>query len=59
MNYLEEFNGAPCKIFVCRCSECKATKNRRANRRSKIKIKRMLNKKRRKVVNTGVTFYWA
>jgi hypothetical protein len=34
-------------------------KNMRKNRKLKKKVKRLLNKKRRKEVGTGVVFYWA
>lgn len=52
-------NNTPSKIFVCRCEQCRYVKNKRKNRKFKNKIKRMLNKKRRKEVGTGVVFYWA
>ena len=49
----------PGKIWVCHCKQCRYAKNMRKNRKLKKKIKRLLNKKRRKEVGTGVVFYWA
>ena len=49
----------PSKIWVCHCEQCRYVKNMRKNRKLKKKIKRFLNKKRRKGVGTGVVFYWA
>lgn len=49
----------PSKIWVCHCEQCRYAKNKRKNRKLKKKIKRLLNKKRRKEVGTGVVFYWA
>lgn len=49
----------PSKIWVCHCKQCRFVKNKRKNRKLKKKVKRLLNKKRRKEVGTGVVFYWA
>ena len=49
----------PSKIWVCHCEQCRYVKNKRKNRKLKKKVNRMLNKKRRKEVGTGVVFYWA
>lgn len=49
----------PSKIWVCHCEQCRYEKNKRKNRKLKKKVKRLLNKKRRKEVGTGVVFYWA
>ena len=49
----------PSKIWVCHCEQCRYVKNKRKNRKLKKKVKRLLNKKRRKGVGTGVVFYWA
>ena len=49
----------PSKIWVCHCEQCRYVKNKRKNRKLKKKVKRLLNKKRRKEVGTGVVFYWA
>ena len=47
------------KIVSCHCEQCRYVKNKRKNRKLKKKVKRLLNKKRRKGVGTGVVFYWA
>ena len=52
-------NSVPSKIWVCHCEQCRYVKNKRKNRKLKKKVKRLLNKKRRKEVGTGVVFYWA
>ena len=52
-------NSVPSKIWVCNCEQCRYVKNKRKNRKVKIKIKRLLNKKRRKEVGYGITYYWA
>lgn len=49
----------PSKVWVCHCEQCRYVKNKRKNRKLKKKIKRLLNKKRRKETGTGVVFYWA
>lgn len=49
----------PSKIWVCHCKQCRSAKNKRKNRNLKKKIKRWLNKKRRKETGAGVIFYWA
>lgn len=51
--------GVPSKIYVCHCEQCRYVKNKRKNRKLKVKIKRLLNKKRRKEVGSGITYYWA
>lgn len=49
-----------CKVFVCRCEQCKFVKNKRKNRTLKKKIKRLMNKKIRKCEDGKVyNFYWA
>ena len=48
------------KIISCHCEQCRHVKNQRKNRKSKKKIKRWLNKKRRKSeFGTIVYYYWA
>lgn len=49
----------PSKIWVCHCEQCRYVKNKRKNRKFKKKVKRQLNKKRRKEVGTCIVFYWA
>lgn len=50
----------PAKIYICHCKQCKAIKNKRKNRKMKIKIKRLFNKKLRKSEDGEVfNFYWA
>jgi len=49
----------PAKIYVCHCKQCRHVKNKRKNRKFKKKVKRLLNKKRRKATGCGVVFYWA
>jgi len=56
---LIEYEKAPAKIFVCHCEQCRGCKSKRKNRKLKKKIKRLLNKKRRKNTGVGVVFYWA
>ena len=56
---LEDVEMYPNKIYVCHCEQCRYTKNKRKNRKLKKKIKRLLNKKRRTGVGTGVVWYWA
>ena len=48
----------PSKIWVCHCKQCRYAKNSRRNRKNKNKIKRWLNKKRRKNTGSGIVFYW-
>jgi hypothetical protein len=48
----------PKKIWVCRCKQCRYVKNKRKNRKLKKRIKRLLNKKRRKGFGKYVVFYW-
>jgi hypothetical protein len=46
------------KVFVCTCSQCKGVKNKRHKARKK--IKRMINKKRRKMkLGEVYNFYYA
>jgi len=48
------------KIKICTCDQCKGVKNKRKNRKLKKKIKRLLNKKRRKSTKDEYfNFYWA
>lgn len=51
------------KHFVkeCTCEQCRFMKNKRKNRKYKKKVKRMLNKKRRKskIGDKPIIFYWA
>lgn len=48
------------KIQVCTCEQCRAAKNKRKNRNLKKRIKRWLNKKRRKGEEGEVfNYYWA
>lgn len=51
------------KHFVksCTCEQCRHAKDKRKNRNYKKKVKRMLNKKRRKAEegDRPVIFYWA
>ena len=51
----------PANIHVCQCSQCKAAKNTTGNRRSKKKVKRILNKlmRSKKQVGKHITYYWA
>lgn len=43
------------KIIVCKCRQCKAVNKRGKNK----KVKRMLNKGRRKNKEQYFVFYWA
>lgn len=45
------------KVIVCTCVQCRFCKNKRKNRKLKSKIKRLLNKKRRKG-KEGDVFNW-
>lgn len=48
------------KIFVCHCEQCKYVKNKRKNRKSKKIIKRLMNKRMRKLsVGKVSNYYWA
>lgn len=48
------------KIYTCTCEQCKYVKIKRKNRKWKKKMKRLLNKKRRKSEEGEVfNFYWA
>lgn len=51
--------GCPAKIKVCQCEQCKAARNKTKNRQLKRKVKRLLNKKRRTVIDKVLTYYWA
>ena len=47
-------------IKVCTCTQCKAVRKKRKNRKLKRTLKRKLNKKRRKSnLDEIVNFYWA
>jgi len=49
-----------CRIKVCTCKQCRAVKNKKKNRNAKIRIRRLMNKRRRKNPDgTVVNFYWA
>lgn len=56
--YLDEFS-TPNKIWVCHCEQCRYVKNKRKNRKFKKKIRRLLNKRRRREDGVGVIHYWA
>lgn len=59
-NYLDDnYSHTPNKVWVCHCEQCKYVKNKRKNRKDKKIIKRLLNKKRRRGDDSGVTHYWA
>lgn len=48
------------RIKSCTCIQCKYVKNKRKHRKYKKKIKRILNKKRRKAkFGEMFTYYWA
>jgi len=48
------------KIKVCTCEQCRGVKNKRKNRNVKKRVKRLMNKKRRKGKEGEVhNFYWA
>lgn len=50
----------PAHILVCHCEQCRYVKNKRKNRKYKQKIKRLMNKRRRKCdVDKIFNFYWA
>ena len=60
MNLEEDFDDfIPSKIHVCNCEQCRLTKNKRKNRNLKNRIRRMLNKKRRKQSGSRINFYLA
>lgn len=48
------------QIRACICKQCRAIKAKRKNRKLKKKIKRLLNKKRRKakITDAPFTYYW-
>lgn len=49
-----------CNLKVCNCEQCKFVKNKRKNRKTKKKIKRLLNKRVRKSdLKKVINFYWA
>lgn len=52
-------DNTPNKIWVCHCEQCTYAKNKRKNRKLKKKVKRLLNKKRRKGTGSGIIHYWA
>lgn len=46
-------------VFVCHCEQCRYVKNKRKNRKSKKKIKRLMNKKLRKAkIGDVFNYYW-
>lgn len=48
------------KIFVCTCEQCRYVKNMRKNRRSKKVIKRLMNKRLRKLkIGKVSNYFWA
>ena len=48
------------KIFVCTCEQCRYVKNMRKNRRSKKVIKRLMNKRLRKLkIGKASNYYWS
>lgn len=49
------------KVKVCLCEQCRYVKNKRKNRIYKRKIKKMLNKRRRKDLEDTKIYnhYWA
>ena len=49
------------KVKTCTCEQCKGVKNKRKNRKLKARIKRLLNKKRRRDLEDTeyYTHYWA
>lgn len=49
------------KIKICNCEQCKYVKSKRKNRKVKAKVKRLLNKKRRRDLEDTQYFnyYWA
>lgn len=49
---------APCDIHVCTCEQCRAVKRKTKNRSLKKKIKRLLNKKRRKQFGKKICYMW-
>jgi len=49
----------PAKIIVCQCKHCKYVRAKRKNRKMKKKVKRWMNKKRRKTEDEYITHYWA
>lgn len=47
-------------VKVCTCTQCRAVSNKSKNRSLKKKIKRLMNKKRRRSKEGEVyNFYWA
>ena len=48
------------QVRVCNCLQCKHAKAKRKNRKLKKKIKRLINKKRRKAKfdTKPFTYYW-
>ena len=48
------------KVIFCKCTQCKYCKNKTKNRKLKSKIKRLLNRRRRKGKDGDVfNFMWA
>jgi hypothetical protein len=57
-SYLYDSFLSPCKIHVCRCEQCRAVKRKTKNRSLKKRIKRLLNKKRRKQFGKIICYMW-
>lgn len=55
----EKYQKLPAKIWVCHCTQCKWSKNKRANRKYKQRVKRQLNKVRRRDSGIYYTHFWA
>ena len=53
---IEDF--IPAKIISCNCEQCRSKKNGK-NKNLKNRVRRALNKKRRKVCNKYINFYFA
>lgn len=47
------------KVYVCKCEQCRLSKNKRKNRDIKRVIKRLLNKRRRNGKEKYINHYWA
>ena len=58
---IEHFDNPPAEIHICHCKQCKAAKNTSGNRRSKKKVRKLLNKLMRSKKQAGkhITYYWA
>lgn len=55
----QNFEQSAAKIKVCQCEQCKACRKKTTNRKLKRVIKRLLNKRRRKLTDKVINFYWA